>query len=364
MIEKIARLGLVAALLLVFGIPGVASATPLPPTPDAGPDRVGAAGEPLMFMGTANAPGGVQFVEWRFSDGAVIADYVVDHTFAQPGVYEARFVVTDTYGQVAEDLATVTITDHPYAEAGPNHEVEVGQEVTLDGSASIDVVGTIVSYQWTFGDGSPAVVSASPIATHTYATSGNFVATLVVTDNDGNTDFDTAVVFVSESEESLVANAGPDQTLFRNLAGYFSGTGSTHGQSYVWNFGDGNTAELSGWPQTSHAFTQAGTYTVSLTVEAANGATASDSAVVTVVNDQVTAVSAVWSKSKKTLTIQAKSNTNGGATLTATGYGALTYNVSTQVYSRVVSNVASKPASVTVTSSAGGSATVAVSQVK
>lgn len=56
--------------------------------------------------------------------------------------------------------------------------------VTLDGSASADSDGWIVSWNWNFGDGTQG--SGSVVA-HTYSTAGTYVATLTVTDNDGLT---------------------------------------------------------------------------------------------------------------------------------------------------------------------------------
>jgi hypothetical protein len=58
--------------------------------------------------------------------------------------------------------------------------------VTFDGTRSSDRDGAIVSYTFTFGDGT-SVTSPVPIVTHTYTTVGKFVASLVVTDDDGTT---------------------------------------------------------------------------------------------------------------------------------------------------------------------------------
>ncbi len=59
--------------------------------------------------------------------------------------------------------------------------------VTFDASPSSDADAgdTITSYQFSFGDGSPDVVQASPTIQHTYTTSGDFEARLRVTDSRG-----------------------------------------------------------------------------------------------------------------------------------------------------------------------------------
>jgi hypothetical protein len=60
----------------------------------------------------------------------------------------------------------------------------VGRAVALDASSSADADGTIISYQWTFGDGTAGTGIA---ATHTYAIDGAFEIMLGVSDDDGKT---------------------------------------------------------------------------------------------------------------------------------------------------------------------------------
>src|SRR5512147_1453411 len=50
-------------------------------------------------------------------------------------------------------------------------------------AAASDTDGSVVGYSWSFGDGATST-QANP--THVYATTGNFAATLTVTDNQGD----------------------------------------------------------------------------------------------------------------------------------------------------------------------------------
>ena len=65
--------------------------------------------------------------------------------------------------------------------------VRAGQAIRLDGADSynIDTSASISSYTWTFGDGSIGVTTFTKYADHTYATAGEYMTTLVVTDNGG-----------------------------------------------------------------------------------------------------------------------------------------------------------------------------------
>jgi PKD repeat protein len=55
-------------------------------------------------------------------------------------------------------------------------------EVQFSGSDSADADGSVASFLWNFGDG---VISAEADPRHVYTVGGTFIASLVVTDNDG-----------------------------------------------------------------------------------------------------------------------------------------------------------------------------------
>lgn len=70
--------------------------------------------------------------------------------------------------------------------------------VTLDGTASVDPDGAVVSYAWTFGDGGTATGSTTQ---HTYSAGGSYQVALTVTDDDGATNTITKTIFVAEQSE-------------------------------------------------------------------------------------------------------------------------------------------------------------------
>jgi PKD repeat protein len=163
----------------------------------------------------------------------------------------------------------------PVANAGGPYSAAVGAPVTLDGSASTDPDGSIASYAWNFGNGSSGS-GATPSAT--YATAGTFTVTLTVTDNGGASSQASTTVTVTANTQPPVANAGGPYTGTVNVAISFDGGASSDPDgsvvSYLWNFGDGDTA--SGVTPV-HAYAAAGSYTVRLTVTDNDGLTNSAS---------------------------------------------------------------------------------------
>lgn len=140
-------------------------------------------------------------------------------------------------------------------------------EVPLDGTASHDEDGTIVTFLWDFGDGE---TSNEPAPRHDFAP-GSYVVTLTVTDDDGATG---SVSHNLRVNERPVAMINAPATGARGSEITFDGRSSTDANgeivSYTWDFGDGETGS---GPVVSHVYSSLGTFTVTLTVEDDEGST-------------------------------------------------------------------------------------------
>ncbi|GAG05822.1 unnamed protein product, partial [marine sediment metagenome] len=88
---------------------------------------------------------------------------------------------------------TIAALPQVYADAGGPYTVKVDVSLTFDGTDSYDLDGTIVSYEWDFGDGESDTGSTP---SHTYHSTGTYDVNLTVTDNDGLTDSDQTTVTV------------------------------------------------------------------------------------------------------------------------------------------------------------------------
>jgi PKD repeat protein len=150
---------------------------------------------------------------------------------------------------------------------------------SFDASGSTDPDGTIASATWTFGDG---MTGAGTTTTHTYAQAGTYAVTLTVTDDDGVSAQRTGSVTVTAPPPNVAPMASFTSAV-SGLAVTVDGAGSHDSDgsvaSYAWDFGDGATGSGT---TTSHAYTVAGTYQVTLTVTDDDGATGTVTQPVTV----------------------------------------------------------------------------------
>ena len=234
--------------------------------------------------GSSDPDGTVASYSWNYGDGSTAGSGVTPtHAYTAAGTYTVTLTVTDNQGATNSVSHNITVTAPPVNQPPVAAFTSSMNNLTgsFDGSGSSDPDGTVASYSWNYGDGSPADTGVKP--THTYATAGTYTVTLTVTDNQGAT---------NSVSQTVVASAPPVNqppvaaftSSSNNLTGSFDGSGSSDPDgtvaSYSWNYGDGSTAG-SGVTAT-HAYATAGTYTVTLTVTDNQGATNSVSHSITV----------------------------------------------------------------------------------
>ncbi len=122
-------------------------------------------------------------------------------------------------GPPAEPDGIALLPDHGPLAAFAATPAPAGSPSAFDGSASSDPDGSVVRYDWNFGDGASA--NAGPRPSHVYASAGSYAVSLTVTDDAGCS---TAFVFTGQTAYcngtaqalktmTIVVSAGPASTI-------------------------------------------------------------------------------------------------------------------------------------------------------
>jgi PKD repeat protein len=232
----------------------------------------------LDASGSADPDGTISSYAWDFGDGttSTTTTATVDHTYGSAGTYTVGLTVKDDRGATASTTRSVTVVANQPPKAVVSASTS-GLKVTADGTGSSDPDGSIVKYEWTFGDGA---TGSGSTASHSYAADGTYTVTLTVTDDQGATDSASTSVTVATPP-----NQAPTASFTTSASGAtvsVDGSGSTDPDgtisSYAWDFGDGSTGTGA---TTSHVYA-VGTFTITLTVTDNGGATDSTTRSVTV----------------------------------------------------------------------------------
>ena len=240
------------------------------PIADAGLDQVVDEGTNVEFDGRGSYDNvGIVNYTWTFIDIQPVTLHGLqpEYIFSNPGAFLITLKVTDSAGCWDTDEMTIIVRDitPPDAITGPDRIIDKKTLVTLSGDNSSDNIG-IVSYKWTFIDGSPIVLNGIQVE-YQFNNPGTFIITLNVTDAAGN--WATAIMTVTFIDIiSPFANAGSDQIVDERTIVTFDGSCSTDNVgivNYTWTFTDGDPITLYG-SQVEYHFEYPGVFIVTLNV--------------------------------------------------------------------------------------------------
>jgi PKD repeat protein len=267
---------------------------------------------------------------WSFSEGGTDSGPSTTHTYAATGTYTVTLTVSDNQGGTGSATHTVTISLAPNQPPvalmiGPTAGT-VGQMLTFSDDGSYDLNNDPLTYTWSFSEGGTANGPSTP---HAYNAAGTYTVTLTVSDTHGASDSAelTVTISLAPNQPPVARLTGPTVGTVGQLL-TFSDNGSSDPDNdpltYAWTFSDGGTAS---GPSATHAYSAAGTYTVTLTVSDNHGSTSSSSLTVAInaAGDRPVAISETYPFFKNIGTNL--SNNQYVIVLKGTGTGALTFRI-------------------------------------
>ncbi|MCH8318786.1 MAG: PKD domain-containing protein, partial [Bacteroidetes bacterium] len=221
-------------------------------------------GDTVNFLDNTTGTGLISWY-WDFGDSSTSDSIDPVHYYDSTGEYFVTLVVGNAIGCKNTMTKQVKIVDLPVANFTLNFSCSNILTPFYDISDSVE--GTIVDWVWNFGDGDSLFLQ-NP--SHTYASGGDYLVTLIVTTDYGCKDTlsDSLSVLQSPVPDFKFVSKCISEPIF-----FFDSTDATlsapiDNTGYVWNFGDNS---VSYQKNPIHPFADTGIFYVTLTVRDDSG---------------------------------------------------------------------------------------------
>ncbi len=227
-------------------------------------------GQAINFADSTTGP--VVSWSWNFGNGDTSTTQNPAYTYTASGTYTVSLSVSGGLGCNDSITKTVTVQPAPLASFTLTNAC-LNDSVNFVDASSV-TPGSIVSWNWGFGDGNTST-QQNPV--HQYDSVKVYTVSLSVTSDSGCTASLTQTISINPSPQAGFTTQYSCGSLLVN----FTDTTFASPDSatvWSWNFGDGNTSTQQ---NPSNTYTGAGTYTVILQAQTSNGCADNDTAVLT-----------------------------------------------------------------------------------
>jgi gliding motility-associated-like protein len=219
---------------------------------------------PLTVQFTDNSTGNPTSWNWNFGNNTTATQKNPIVTYSTPGIYTVSLTVSNS-----SDSSTIiknqyiTVYERPAVEFSVNDSLNCIPFTTRFTDHSSSSVGSIISWQWDFDDGSTSTLQNPQ---HLYTQAGNFNITLQVTNSGGCTSSLSKLAYIKAADSirtqfnfSQPEKCKPPETIF-----FYNNTVGPGITTYTWNFGNGVTLNSF---SPSHTYNTGGLYTITLTAK-------------------------------------------------------------------------------------------------
>jgi PKD repeat protein len=311
---------------------------------------------PLAVQFNDTSTGSPNSWTWDFGDLSQLnTTQNATHVYTQPGNYTVNLTATNSDGNNSTSKAgyiTVTRLIPPVTNFTSN--VTSGR-VPLAVQFNDTSTGSPNSWTWDFGDGNTSTVQN---ANHTYIAAGNYTVNLTATNSDGSNSTSKADYITVTRLIPPVVNFASNVTAGPvPLAVRFNDTSTGSPNSWLWDFGDGNTSTVQ---NANHTYIAAGNYTVNLTATNSDGSNSTSKAgyiTVTRLIPPVANFTANITTGRVPLAVQFNDTSAGSPILWTWDFGDLSPMNTTQNATHVYTQPGNYTVNLTATNSDGSNST-------
>lgn len=284
-----------------FGDLDTASVTILNVAPEveAGLDQMIDEGDAISFEGSFTDPGQLDThtIVWDFGDSGIATEALTPtHSFIDDGAYPVKLTVTDDDGGIGSDVLTVTVNNVPPAvDAGVSATINEGESFSSAGyftDPGDDIWTATIDYGDASGAQDLTLTGNTFTFSHTYADNGTYIVTVTVSDDDDGVGFGTATVSVN----NIAPNVSIDDVIqpyacslipydVLKFYGSFFDPGKLDTHEYKWDFGNGDIT--TGTLTPSYAYSEPGSFTVTLTITDNDGGVSTATVEITIKSEVV-----------------------------------------------------------------------------
>ena len=206
----------------------------------------------------------IQSWTWNFGDSTPLLfqqQVTGGHLYTAAATYNVQLLVSSTFGCADSVTHPIIIYPKPVADFTDINKCD-GTAVPFSDSSTTASGSTISSWNWNFGDGSPADATQNP--SHLYPNAGNFSTTLIIQNNFTCADTVTKpiVVYFNPIANFTVLDVCLNDSVFFNDSSYVDTSAVI--ASWLWVFGDGSPT--GGVQNPAHFFNLPANYGVTLLV--------------------------------------------------------------------------------------------------
>lgn len=221
-----------------------------------------------QFTNLSTVLGGDSIGSWTWNFGDSSSNEIIEnpsHLYGLPGTYNVSLLVTTNYGCTDTISLSAIVYFPPVVNFVVNDSSGCPIYCPQFTDISNPISGTITSWAWNYGDGSP--IGTNQNEEHCYSNPGAFTVTLTATTSNGcfSTTMHTNLINVYQLPQAEF-DYSPQPTTSLTSEIYFNNL-SVDASIWSWNFGDINDLTGSSLQSPTHNYSEVGNYCISLVAQ-------------------------------------------------------------------------------------------------